>query len=209
MGAMGPNETKFRWTPEREHAADLVADDQRTDRQIAGDLGIAKATLERWKKHSAFQERVQAIRTQRAQALRAEAEARQARRLIERANRLEFLNDRHRGLCQILEERAADPAWENVPGWKTGLMVHTVKGLGKGEDFQVVDEFAVDTGLLRELRELERQAAVETGQWTEKREIEHKGEVTQKVKVDDEAARLIADLIAQGLTGATPAGSRA
>jgi len=55
----------------------------------------------------------------------------------------------------------------------TGYMVRTVKQIGGGDTAQVVEEFAVDTGLLRELREIEEQAAIECGDWVEKKEPTH------------------------------------
>lgn len=48
-------------------------------------------------------------------------------------------------------------------GAETGLMVHTVTYLKDGRR----EEWAVDTGLLKELREHEKQAAIECGQWEE------------------------------------------
>jgi len=49
-------------------------------------------------------------------------------------------------------------------------MCHQVKGIGRGEDFEVVHIYAVDGTLLREIREIEKQAAQELGQWSEKHE---------------------------------------
>src|SRR5262249_32081265 len=53
-------------------------------------------------------------------------------------------------------------------GGRTGLIVHNVKGVGKGDNFQLIDLYEVDVALLREMRECERQAAQEVGQWVEK-----------------------------------------
>ena len=60
-------------------------------------------------------------------------------------------------------------------GHETGLLVRTYKLLGRGEDAQLVEEYKVDDGLLRELRELEKHSATELGQWMEKQE--HSGQV--------------------------------
>lgn len=60
-----------------------------------------------------------------------------------------------------------------MAGGKTGLIVHNVKGVGKGDDFQLIDLYEVDTGLLREMREHEKQAAQELGDWTER--VQHDG----------------------------------
>jgi hypothetical protein len=87
----------------------------------------------------------------------------------------------------VIAERAADESWGAfdtftdddgttqraiAPGWKTGLMVRTEKQIGAGEKAIRVVEFAVDTGLLRELRAHEEQAAKELGQWEDKQRID-------------------------------------
>jgi len=75
--------------------------------------------------------------------------------------------DRWERLRQVIAARAADPTLR-APGAETGLLVRTYKALGRGEDFQVVEEYTVDTGLLGELRQLEQLTARELGQWVEK-----------------------------------------
>jgi hypothetical protein len=62
---------------------------------------------------------------------------------------------------QVIAERAADPEMQAVPGGKTGLLVRSTKGLGSGDNFTTVEEYEVDTALLKELREHELQAASE------------------------------------------------
>ncbi len=90
--------------------------------------------------------------------------------IAEQWERVRALEDRWRRLRQVIAERAASAEMQGVPGGTTGLLTHTVKGIGSGDHFQAVDEYAVDTNLLRELREIEKQAAQELGQWTEKHE---------------------------------------
>ena len=80
--------------------------------------------------------------------------------LAARENRLAALQDRHDRLNLIVEERAADMA--EAPGGKSGLLTRDYKG--KNAD-QVV--YKLDTGLLSEFREHERQVAIELGQWQE------------------------------------------
>lgn len=74
---------------------------------------------------------------------------------------------------------------KDVPGGNTGLLVRTTKGIGSGDTFQIVDEYAVDTGLLRELREHEKQAAQELGQWIDKSEVEQTTKAYVTVGPDD------------------------
>jgi hypothetical protein len=72
---------------------------------------------------------------------------------------------------RVIEQRGR--AMSGVePGADTGLLVRTLKTVGSGFDAKVVAEYEVDTGLLKELREHEKQAAQELGQWSDKSRIE-------------------------------------
>lgn len=150
------------FSAEKERAALMVAEDRLTDELIAGDLGIDRSTLHRWKTDPAFSARVDEIKRELREKIVALG-------IAERQNRIDAYNDRWRRMQQVIEQRAK--AYKTVTvGGNTGLIVKQVKGIGKGEDFQVVEEYAVDTGLLKEMREHEKQAAIELGDWTEKRE---------------------------------------
>jgi hypothetical protein len=159
---MRQNETEFKWNAQREKAAGLVADNSLTDEEIAARLKIVRATLARWKSHSDFQGRVASIVESVRKAL-------ETKGIAAKQNRIDALNDRHKRMEEVIKQRATAYAGINVGG-NTGLIVKQEKGIGKGKDFRVVEEYAVDTGLLRELREHEKQAAIEVGDWTEKRE---------------------------------------
>jgi hypothetical protein len=76
-----------------------------------------------------------------------------------REKRIEELDDRRRRMKLIIEERAAEMAGE-CPGGASGLLARDYKG--KDADRTI---YKVDTGLLSELREHEKQAAQELGQW--------------------------------------------
>lgn len=154
----------FPWTEKTELAAELIAAGNLTLEEIASRVGVNRRTLWEWKKNEAFAGRIEA----RLEELRAEVR-RIGLATIER--RVQAQNDRWFKMRQVIEARAEDPAMQDVPGGTTGLLVRTVKGIGSGDDFRVVEEFAVDTGLLRELREIEKQAGQELGQWTEKRDV--------------------------------------
>ncbi len=57
---------------------------------------------------------------------------------------------------------------EKVPGGKTGLIVRQIKAVGSGAGMKIVPEYVLDTGLLKELRAHEQQAAGELqsrGDW--------------------------------------------
>lgn len=161
---MAQNGTGFRWTPQRDQAAQLVAEDSLTDEAIASEVGVSRRQLARWKCDGEFAARVEEIRkTLGDLALR--------HVISKRHRRVRALDERWEKLQRVIAERGAAKEMAKVPGGRTGLLVRTVKGLGTGDNFRTVEEYEVDTGLLRELREHEKQAAQELGQWSEKREL--------------------------------------
>jgi hypothetical protein len=151
----------FRWSAKASAAALAVALDNETDEQIAAAAGISRRTLATWKLHPGFAARVDQHRAEFHD---------QARRcgIALVARRVAALDDRWRRLRRIIDERAADPAMRGVPGGATGLLVHDIRAAGRGEEARLVDVYRLDTGLMRELRELEKQAAIEVGDWNER-----------------------------------------
>lgn len=154
----------FEWDEQRERAARLLAEGELTETEIAKQLEVDRRTVYRWKQHPDFQARVAEIVQELGEPALRYAIGRRERRLRN-------LNDRLERMHQVIRDRAADPKMADVPGGKTGLMVRNVKAV-KG---RAVSLYAVDTGLLRELREHEKQAAIELGQWAEKRELSGPG----------------------------------
>lgn len=154
----------FKWTKPRERAALLVAQDDLSDEEIARKIGVVRATLETWKLQPAFKERVKGIveATQKALLLKG---------ITERQNRIDALNDRWAKMRQVVSDRGADPTMVRVPGGNTGLLVRTYKTVGQGANAKPMAEYSVDTGLLKEMRAHEEQAAKELGQWAEKSEL--------------------------------------
>lgn len=157
---MQPNTTDFKWDRKRDKAALEVAQDDRSDAEIAAALKIDKTTLERWKRHPVFRVRVQQHIDDFREAIKAEG-------IANRQNRVDYAKDRHRRLQQIMDERAAAMAGEH-PGAGTGLLVHQVKVLGAGRNAITIDEYALDTSLLKEMREHEKQVAQDLQQWNDK-----------------------------------------
>ena len=147
----------------QERAALLLAADDLSDEKIAEAVRVGRATLSRWKLRDDFKARVQAHRAAIAERVVAEGVA-------VKVGRIRQLDRRWRHLRAVIDERAADPAMQNVPGGKTGLLVRQRKVIGTGSNAQTIEEYVVDVATLRELRGLEQQAAQEMGQWTEKRE---------------------------------------
>jgi hypothetical protein len=158
---MSKKVTLFRWGQRQTEAANLLAEDALTDEQIAGKVGISRSQLARWKTNPEFKARVEAAVQERSDVARRYAIGRRTRRLA-------ALDRRWHDLRRVIEERAADPAAQNIPGGSTGLLVCRSRVLGHGEQCRIVEEWVVDIALLRELRALERQAAQELGQWAAK-----------------------------------------
>lgn len=171
--------TVFRWSKARELAARLVADDELSDDQIAARCGIGRATLARWKRHPVFRGRVAQYGALWRQQVEREG-------IADRLQRLRALHDRWRRLQAVIAARAADPAVQAVPGGTTGLLTRTVKVVGAGPNATMVEEYQVDVGLLKELREHEKQAAIELGQWEEKQD--HGGTIRIEVIYDHDPA---------------------
>lgn len=148
-----------------EEAAQLVSEDRLTDEQIAEKVGITRKCLWQWRKRKAFAARVDELtRIWTDRALKYG--------LARREKRVEVLQDMHNRLLVVIDERSKDAAMQNVPGGRTGLVCKSLKGIGKGKDFQVVEVFETDTAILKELRGLEEQIAKELGQHVERSAVD-------------------------------------
>jgi hypothetical protein len=172
-------------SPKQETAAQYVAEDKLTDEAIVKRLRVARRTFYYWKTTPEFIARVAELRDAYRKAVRERGIA-----VIE--NRVDALNDRWKGLKQTVAERAEELAGE-TPGGGTGLLTRKpafVKVLELKTDREtdieetddrdytptkqtrLVYEYAVDTGLLAEMRNLEKQAAQELGQWVDRHDVE-------------------------------------
>lgn len=171
-------------TERLEKAARLLAEDALSDEQIAAECGVSRTALAKWKKKEVFAARVNAISEQYAERALKHGIARRERRLA-------ILNGLHDKMLQVIEERAVDPEFADIPGGTTGLVTKNLKGIGKGEDFRVVEVYEVDTGTLKEIRGTQEQAAKELGQWVDKQERSHKD---PRDMTDDELRTFIAKL---------------
>lgn len=147
----------FRWTDQRAKAAQLCADRNLTYAEIAAEVDISREMLYLWRQDPEFIDRVKFLKDEyKKQVL--------SLGIANRFKRVERQNSTWKKLQQVIAERAADPTMADVPGGTTGTIVRQLKGIGKGEDFQIVEEYVVDTGLLRELSRVEDQSAKELGQ---------------------------------------------
>jgi hypothetical protein len=157
------NFPEFQWTKGRSEAAVLLAEDELNDEQIAERAGVSRRQLTTWKQHPTFRARIDELAAEFEQSFLRIGIARKRRRIA-------ALNDRHQRMCRVIEERAADPEMQEVAGGTTGLLVRQVKVIGTGEHARTVEEYAVDTGLLSEMRQTEKQMAQEVGDWVDKSE---------------------------------------
>lgn len=136
---MSQDPRPWKWSQPKEEAAELVAEDRLTNEQIAEKCSCSVATLKRWKKIAEFAARVDEL-------IAAYRRTAQRRAIAQVGRRVDALQDRWRRMQRVIEERAEDPSMQEIPGGETGILVRTVKGLGRGADFQVVEEYEVDTG---------------------------------------------------------------
>jgi|GEM_PF-1697597 len=167
---------RFAWTRASEEAARLLAEGERTFLEVAKAVGVHRNTLALWRQHPEFAGRVEGL----------VAECREQARWLAVGNvlrRVDRLNRDWIRLQRVVDARAADPSMRDVPGGPTGLLVRETKGVGTGEHFRLVETYRVDAALLRELREIEAQAARELGQWAEK--TDHSGGLTIKVEYEE------------------------
>jgi hypothetical protein len=151
-------------TRRQEQAALLLAEDKQSDEGIAKAAGVSERTLNKWKKLPAFAARIAEHREFWRRELRAEGLRRKENRIAE----LEAMAER---IQQVVTARAEDPT-NQAPGHETGLIVRTgYKIVLRGEDAEVLEEYELDTGLLKEHRAHLQQIAQELGQWVEKGEL--------------------------------------
>lgn len=165
----GPNRSK------KHQAAILFAEGLHSERQIARELNVARSTLQEWKDHPDFIE-VQAEyeREVRTEALHLA--------IANKTERIRVLDMLHRKTIEAIEARASafqsddDPISHAArvfgdappPEAATGLFAakRSISATGKP-----VTDWVFDASLVKEIRELEKQAAQELGQWSEKSEV--------------------------------------
>lgn len=176
----------------REHAASMLAGDYQPDRVIAAEVGVTMMTLNRWKRDPEFQAAIARHREEQRAAVASEG-------IANKQNRVRALNDRWQRMQRVIDARAVtkppkvihsqesagreEPDTIDAPGWDTGLMVEVVKKIGQVTEFR----YEVDTGLLKEIRAHEEQAAKELGQWVEKTEQDQRVTIRRYIGVDVDA----------------------
>lgn len=163
----------FRWNAQKQQAAQLLAEDELTDVEIAQTVGISDRQMRNWKHVPEFMDRVKEIIGELGDVVFRRAIGRRSRRLLCQENRWLAMQ-------RVIRERAADPCMQNVPGGQTGLLVRTVKSIGAGTNFKEVEEYEFDAALVKAIADVEKQAAQECGQWTERHE--HSGDQNNPIQ---------------------------
>lgn len=185
----------FKWTPTKKRAAILVAEDEFPDWKIAKTCHVSKVSLEMWKRHPDFRAEVGDHVGQIQAAMLKLAIAKKHKRLA-------VLDDLYQRAVDVVMLRAAqyaptDDSQEaatevarrifgngTVPEAVTGLLVKKETPTNRGG---IAVEWAVDTGLIKQIQSLQEQAAKELGQWVERSEVEQTTTVVQIVGVEAEA----------------------
>jgi hypothetical protein len=166
---MALSPVNFKLTAKRRAAAKDVAEDVLRDREIAAKHNISMDTLYAWKRNPVFDSCVAECIEEMKKHIR--------RRAISITEfRVNAKQDRWRGMQQIVDERAEDPAMQNVPGGSTGLLTHYQKSIGSGDLQRIVDVYEFDKALVDAMTEHEMSAARELGQLADKLELTGKDE---------------------------------
>jgi hypothetical protein len=170
----------WTWNAPRELAAQLVADKQLTNFEIARRAGVSDSQLNRWKLAPEFASRVTehvatfrasitttglALRENRIAAKKARAAAleRVMRQRAEVYGGGEPQYNPVTGL-PLLDKKTNAPIVVPIPGGDTGMVVRQPRTAGV--------QFSVDGVLLARLSELEEQIAIEMGEWKTKSQVE-------------------------------------
>lgn len=172
LAASSPDEaSRLALSANQLRAAALVAEGELTDTQIASQLGINPSTLVRLKRKPAFADKV-------LELVRAAEREIVYLPIARKTERTKARNDRWQKGQEVIRQRAE--MHKDIPGGgSTGLLVRQVKlvkvlderqGPEDGEEqpyaptFTEVEEWAVDTALMKELSDLETAVERSLGQ---------------------------------------------
>lgn len=176
----------------RDRAAILLAEDALSDEVIAEQVGIGRTTLSRWKLDPDFTALVGDYRGRIiAQSLKLP--------IAKKHERIKVLDTLHTKALEAIEHRVYMAQQDEsptshamrvfgdhmAPEAVTGLFVakQSISATGR-----VVTDWMFDSALVKEIRELQKQAAQELSQWTEQAEIKHSGGISREyVVVRDDA----------------------
>ena len=157
-------------TEPQEQAALLIAQGRLSQAVIAKRAEISKRTLTYWQKEPEFRETVARHRDAFRKAAEQQREEISKLGLALRRERIFQKMRRHAHLREIQLARSKDERILNYLGQDTGVAAGLICVRYKGKD-ATQEEFVLDTGMLAEFDELERDIAIEVGDWKEKHEI--------------------------------------
>jgi hypothetical protein len=161
--------TPWTWNASREQAAQLIADNQISNDQIAARIGVTPKTVTLWKRESPeFRARIaEHVATFRKNIT--------TTGLVLKENRIALLKARAATIRGMMLARGKQKCMRNAPGetvMQKGIQVRTQKSIGSGHFAEKVEEFAVDTAALAEERAILQQIATEMGDWKTKSQVE-------------------------------------
>ena len=85
-------------------------------------------------------------------------------RVRERQYRLTIYQETIDGLRALIDQRAA--TYKDIsPGGASGLLVRTVRTIGRGKNATHIEEYTFDRAVVSAIRECLKQAAIESGDW--------------------------------------------
>ena len=104
----------IRWTRRLEESARLVADDNRSDDEIAAEVGISRTQLNRWKQNPEFRRRVEEHVALWREEIRKKG-------LAIKERRIQSYIDDFEAIQAIRRERS--DSYQATPGGKTGYVI--------------------------------------------------------------------------------------
>lgn len=156
---------KFPWTGAAELAVNLIVEGTHGLKEIAEQCHVSVQAIYAWRQHPDFKQRVEEYRAKYSEAVFELGISRVETRVAAQ-------HDRWIRMQRLIEARGQDIEMAAVAGGNTGLLTRYQKVLGSGEDARIVDVFEFDAALVRELRELEKEASVQMGQRLERKQTE-------------------------------------
>lgn len=163
---------EFEWDKQKVQAAYLLGTSTMTQKDIGDYIGISPSTISTWKKIPEFKERVDELEQEELEEVMRLPFAR-------KSGRIRKYDELLQGMSKVIEARKED--FRGTPealttGGDTGLVVRKKRALGSGGPFmEIIEEYEVDTGLIKAIESMSTQIAKETGQWQEKSEITGSG----------------------------------
>ncbi len=156
---------KFPWTGAAELAVNLIVEGTHGLKEIAEQCHVSVQAIYAWRQHPDFKQRVEEYRAKYAEAVFELGISRVETRVAAQ-------NERWLRMLRLIEARAQDIEMAAVAGGNTGMMAHSRKMLGSGPMATEIDVFEFDAALLKEIRELEKEASVQLGQRLERKQTE-------------------------------------